>query len=132
MDLLRVRGKVGKHFPGSEDGYTVRRLKISSKVAVGSLAYLDHVCIGGVQVVKVESQKPPGQRGGKRCDRLYWLTSYHRRRRWLNRRLRLKLRDRLLLAGIEELEVLLPKALNRLTLRVPHHYPHHYQVAGYF
>ena len=57
--------------------------------------------------------------------------SYHRRRRWLNRRLHLKLRDRLLLAGIEELEVLLPKALDRLTLRVTHDYPHHHQVSGY-
>ena len=24
MDLLRVRGKVGKHCPGSKDGYTIR------------------------------------------------------------------------------------------------------------
>ena len=43
VDLLRVRGKVGKHCPGSKDGYTVRRLEMSSKVVIGSLAYLDHV-----------------------------------------------------------------------------------------
>ena len=70
MDLLWVRGKVGKHCPGSKDGYTVRRLEMSSKVVIGSLAYLDHVDIGGVLVVKVESQKPSGQCGGKRCDAL--------------------------------------------------------------
>ena len=132
MDLLRVRGKVGKHFPGSKDGYTVRRLEMSSKVVIGSLAYLDHVAIGGVQVVKVESQKPSGQCGGKRCDGFSWPMSYNRRRRWwLNRCLHLKLHDRLLLAGIEELEVLLPKALNRLTLRVTHDHPHHHQVTVY-
>ncbi len=116
MDLLRVRGKVGKHCPGSKDGYTVRRLEVSSKVVVGSPAYLDHVVIGGVQVVKVESQKPSGQCRGKSRAGLFRPTSYrHRRRRWwLNRRLHLKLRDRLLFAGIEELEVLLAKALTGL------------------
>src|ERR1700691_2514336 len=114
MDLLRVRGKVGKHFRGSKDGYTVRRLEMSSKVVIGGLAYLGHVAVGGVLVVKVKCQKPPGQCGGKRCDCLLWLTRCHRRRRWLSPRFRLKLHDRLLLAGIEELEVLLPKALHRL------------------
>src|SRR5580658_9591756 len=59
-----VLGEVGKHFPGSKDGYAVRRLEVSSKVVIGSLAYLDQVAIGGVQVVKVESQKPSGQCGG--------------------------------------------------------------------
>ena len=73
MDLLRVRGKVGKHCPGSKDGDAVRRLKIRSKVVIGSLAYLDHVDIDGVLVVKVESQKPSGQCGGKGCARSFWL-----------------------------------------------------------
>src|ERR1700734_1263462 len=37
MDLLWVRGKVGKHFRGRKDGYTVRRLEMSSKVVISSL-----------------------------------------------------------------------------------------------
>ena len=36
MDLLGVRSEVGKHCAGSKDGYAVRRLKVSSKVVVGS------------------------------------------------------------------------------------------------
>src|ERR1700683_3053359 len=43
MDLLRIRGKVGKHCPGSKDGYTVRGLETSSKVVIGSPAYLAQV-----------------------------------------------------------------------------------------
>ena len=101
MDLLWVGGKVGKHCPGTKDGYTVRRLETSSKVLIRSLAYLDQVVIGGVLVVKVESQEPSGQCRGKNRARSFWPMSRHRRRRWLNRSLHLKLRDRLLLAGIE-------------------------------
>src|ERR1700735_3512430 len=101
MDLLWVGGKVGKHCLGTKDGYTVLRLEARSKVVIGSLAYLDQIVIGGVLVVKVESQKPSGQCGGKSRGGLFWPMSGHRRRRWLNWGLYLKLRDRLLLAGIE-------------------------------
>jgi hypothetical protein len=108
--LERNHAGHGKH------GYTVRRLEIGSEVIISSLAYLDHVGIGGVQVVKVESHKPSGQCGGKNCGGLFRPMSYHRRRRWLIGRFHLELRDLLLLAGIEELEVLLAKALDRFDL----------------
>jgi hypothetical protein len=131
MDLLRVRGEVGKHYPGGKDGDAIRRLEIRSKVVIGSLAYLDQVSIRGVLIVKVESQKPSGQCGREGCACLCWLMSCCRRRGGFRRRSCLKLHDRLFLAGIEELEVLLPKAIHPLTLRVTHDYPHHHQVTGY-
>jgi hypothetical protein len=98
---------------------------------IGGVAHLDHVSIGCIQIIEIQSYKFPGQGWRRRWSGLAWGANCNCGGR-RNGIFYLKLRNGLIFASVEELEIFFLEIFHRLALRIAHYYPNDHQIAGCF